>query len=265
MGVGGVNPLRYRSYVFDQETGLYYLQSRYYNPAIFRFISADSISYLGADGTLVSYNLFAYCNNNPVMYSDPTGHMPNWLKFTIGAVAFVGAIALTVATGGGAAAVALGVAKIVSSVAVSTLISAGVGYLENGTQGAIDGAYNGFMFGSLWACGGAVLKYIKVLNALSGTPNSMGQAGEKMAGIVKNTKQYRVNGRWRIPDGITRKYIQEVKNVKVLSFTTQIKDSLQLAKDMNRTLQLFVRPNTYMTAPLRKAIITYGIKVTYLW
>ncbi len=263
--LGVHNPLRYRGYVYDQETGLYYLQSRYYNPAICRFISADSISYLGADGTLVSYNLFAYCNNNPVMYSDPTGHMPNWLKFTIGAVAFVGAIALTVATGGGAAAVALGVAKIVSSVAVSTLISAGVGYLENGTQGAIDGAYNGFMFGSLWACGGAALKYIKVLNALSGTPNSMGQAGEKMAGIVKNTKQYRVNGRWRIPDGITRKYIQEVKNVKVLSFTTQIKDSLQLAKDMNRTLQLFVRPNTYMTAPLRKAIITYGIKVTYLW
>ena len=65
--LGKYNPFRYRSYVFDQETGLYYLQSRYYNPAICRFISADSISYLGADGTPVSYNLFAYCGNNPTM------------------------------------------------------------------------------------------------------------------------------------------------------------------------------------------------------
>jgi len=67
------NPLRYRGYVYDQETGLYYLQSRYYNPTICRFISADSIGFLGADGTPVSYNLFAYCSNNPVMYSDPAG------------------------------------------------------------------------------------------------------------------------------------------------------------------------------------------------
>ena len=64
--------------------------------------------------------------------------MPNWLKVTIGAVALVGAVALTVATGGGAAAVAVGVAKVVGSVAVSTAVSAGVGYLENGKQGAID-------------------------------------------------------------------------------------------------------------------------------
>ncbi len=71
--LGAYNPLRYRSYVYDQETGLYYLQSRYYNPHLCRFISADSISYLGADGTPVSYNLFAYCSNNPVMYSDPAG------------------------------------------------------------------------------------------------------------------------------------------------------------------------------------------------
>ena len=65
--LGIYNPLRYRGYVYDQETGLYYLQSRYYNPDICRFISADSISYLGADGTPVSYNLFVYCGNNPTM------------------------------------------------------------------------------------------------------------------------------------------------------------------------------------------------------
>jgi len=69
------NPLRYRGYIYDRETGLYYLQSRYYNPTICRFISADSIGFLGADGTPVSYNLFAYCSNNPVMGYDPSGEI----------------------------------------------------------------------------------------------------------------------------------------------------------------------------------------------
>lgn len=58
------------------------------------------------------------------------------------------------------AAVAVGVAKVVGSVAVSTAVSAGVGYLNNGKQGAIDGFCNGFMLGSLSACGGAALKYV---------------------------------------------------------------------------------------------------------
>ena len=66
------NPLRYRSYCYDIETGFYYLQTRYYDPTIARFINADS--YLSTDSTgLLSYNMFAYCENNPVMRSDPTG------------------------------------------------------------------------------------------------------------------------------------------------------------------------------------------------
>ena len=106
--------------------------------------------------------MFAYCENNPVNRFDVDGNwpLPNWAKIAIGAVALAGAVALTVATGGGAAAVAVGVAKVVGSVSVSTAVSAGVGYLNNGKQGAIDGACNGFMFGSLAACGGAALKYM---------------------------------------------------------------------------------------------------------
>jgi len=68
-----LNPLRYRGYVYDQETGLYYLQSRYYNPRTGRFLNADDTTYLGADGTTLSFNLFAYCKNNPVMNYDPSG------------------------------------------------------------------------------------------------------------------------------------------------------------------------------------------------
>lgn len=72
-----LNPLRYRGYVYDTETGLYYLQSRYYNPQTGRFINADDIAYLGADGALTGYNLFVYCNNNPIMGYDPAGYW-NW-------------------------------------------------------------------------------------------------------------------------------------------------------------------------------------------
>ena len=66
------NPLRYRGYVYDSETELYYLQSRYYDPELCRFISADA--YLIAGNYLQGTNMFAYCLNNPVRYSDPSGY-----------------------------------------------------------------------------------------------------------------------------------------------------------------------------------------------
>ena len=68
-----VNPLRYRGYFYDAETGLYYLQSRYYDPEVSRFINPDAFATTDADGVL-SANMFAYCENNPVNNDDPTGH-----------------------------------------------------------------------------------------------------------------------------------------------------------------------------------------------
>ena len=64
--------IRYAGEFYDGETGLYYLRARYYNPYIGRFISEDS--YLGEDSDPLSLNLYAYCSNNPIMYTDPTGH-----------------------------------------------------------------------------------------------------------------------------------------------------------------------------------------------
>ena len=74
IGIANINPIRYRSYYYDVETGWYYLQSRYYDPAVGRFISPDDPALLGANGDLLSYNLYAYCSNNPVNYSDHTGY-----------------------------------------------------------------------------------------------------------------------------------------------------------------------------------------------
>jgi len=68
------NPFRYRGYYYDKDLGLYYLGTRYYDANIGRFISPDGVGYLGANGDLNSYNLYAYCSNNPVMYVDPSGN-----------------------------------------------------------------------------------------------------------------------------------------------------------------------------------------------
>lgn len=71
-GIGVLNPFRYRSYYYDTETELYYLQTRYYDPELGRFISQDSIEYADPE-TINGLNLYAYCGNNPVMNIDPTG------------------------------------------------------------------------------------------------------------------------------------------------------------------------------------------------
>lgn len=74
--IGVINPYRYRSYRYDSETQLYYLNSRYYSPILGRFISPDFIDFLGEDGSL-SYNLYTYCNNDFINLSDPMGNVPS--------------------------------------------------------------------------------------------------------------------------------------------------------------------------------------------
>jgi len=68
------NPLGYRGYYYDSELGFYCLGTRYYDQNTHRFISPDDLTYLGANGDLNSYNLYAYCSNNPVNFVDPTGN-----------------------------------------------------------------------------------------------------------------------------------------------------------------------------------------------
>ena len=68
------NALKYRGYYFDAESGFYYVSTRYYDPEVGRFISPDDIDYLGSSGTVLSYNMYAYCENNPVNMIDADGH-----------------------------------------------------------------------------------------------------------------------------------------------------------------------------------------------
>ena len=121
--IGEDNPFRYRGYVYDTETGLYYLQSRYYNPAWGRFVNADSESLITASPKSVTWdkNLFAYCDSNPVVRIDSEGHAWNII---IGAV--VGGI-----TSGGM--------SILTSLAVGEPIDWGLVAID-AISGAVGGA-----------------------------------------------------------------------------------------------------------------------------
>ena len=85
--MGNLNPFRYRGYVYDAETGLYYVTSRYYDPEIGRWINSDNMITTGSD--LAGLNLFAYCGNNPVNRVDPSGRF--WISAIIKTVVVVAA------------------------------------------------------------------------------------------------------------------------------------------------------------------------------
>ena len=130
-----INPLRYRGYYYDSETGFYYLQSRYYDPANRRFINADTYSSTDP-GDAIGCNMFAYCGNNPVMRNDYSGDA--WWHWVVATVAVVGLAVASVVTCGGAAAAAMTATALISGTcttvpAAATIITgaalgAGVAY-----------------------------------------------------------------------------------------------------------------------------------------
>ncbi len=85
--LANANPIRYRGYYYDSETGLYYVSSRYYDPQVCRFINADDSANIGANSDFASTILYAYCGNNPVSRSDDGGEF-----WHIVAVALVGGL-----------------------------------------------------------------------------------------------------------------------------------------------------------------------------
>ncbi len=96
--IGEYNSIRYKGYKYDSEISMYYLNSRYYNPEIARFINADGI--IGEAGQVLSSNMYAYCMNNPIMNVDSNGYMATWLKLAFVAVAVVAVTAVAVAAVG---------------------------------------------------------------------------------------------------------------------------------------------------------------------
>ena len=98
--ISQINPIRYRSYYYDTETGFYFLNSRYYDPEVGRFLGPDDvISDVAED--LRGYSLFAYCFNNPVNLNDDSGKWPSWATKVLIGTAVIGiAAVVTMATAG---------------------------------------------------------------------------------------------------------------------------------------------------------------------
>ncbi|MFR4007796.1 MAG: RHS repeat-associated core domain-containing protein, partial [Christensenellales bacterium] len=99
--LGKNNPFRYRGYVYDEETGFYYLQSRYYNPEVGRFISSDVL--LSTGQGVLGHNAYAYCLNNPVNMSDNCGSYAEAIKPLDGA-------------GGGSLGIGIGIGSLILAI-----------------------------------------------------------------------------------------------------------------------------------------------------
>ena len=141
--IGNINPFRYKGYYYDVETDWYYLQNRYYSPLLSRFINMDHTLYL-EPGSIDGINLFAYCANNPVMYADPSGCVPEWLGWALTGVALVGLTALTV--------LSLGTAAPITGVMAGVIIGATCGaYAGAITSVVSQGIFNGWDNISSWA------------------------------------------------------------------------------------------------------------------
>lgn len=97
MHIGNINPLRYRGYYYDSETGFYYLNSRYYDPETGRFLSADNEEYLKSNNIDIPENLYMYCMNDPINMSDYDGYCPIAASVTLTALGSIPELALPVA------------------------------------------------------------------------------------------------------------------------------------------------------------------------
>ena len=171
------NVFRYCGEYYDSESGTIYLRARYYDPTIGRFISRDSVT--GENTDPLSLNLYTYCHNNPIIGTDPSGHIPRWLKNTLkvaAGVAVIGGLAVATAVTGGAAAVVAGAALsgAIAGGASGAVIGTIGGAIENGWDGALDGAVDGFLSGTI--IGGATGALSSGVNIARGTTQIVGKA-----------------------------------------------------------------------------------------
>lgn len=225
--IATVNPFRYRGYYYDEEIGLYYLQSRYYDANVGRFVCGDSTEYIYHDGQNIGTNIFAYCENDPVNNSDPNGTISLLACIIIGAIvgAAVGAIASKMIYGKVNGWWVLGGAVI------------------DGVLGYFGGAF----FGASGIKAGTLASKISMSRV-----RWVGKIGEKLSRLPKNTKHIESlskTAKYRIPDYLdkTNKIIGDVKNVKKLSYTSQLRDFMLYAEKYGYTYVIKIRKTTQLS------------------
>ena len=228
-GIGSLNPFRYRGYYFVPQIGLYYLTTRFYDYTTGRFLNADVPSICIDDGLTIpeGCNLYSYCLNNPVIFTDSTGSSPfwdsigNWFKnhwkeLAIGAAfMLVGAVvtALTAGTGAGfMAAVGGALLTSIKATGISMAISAGIGAVVGGITGGWGGALQGFSAGlaSGFMWGGIFAGGAQILSAGFKGLAKLGVATGKNGGIFKSG--------WFSPDKIKGKHFLDYLKAQGQSF-----------------------------------------------
>ena len=160
--LGKDNPFRYRGYVYDEETGFYYLQSRYYNPEVGRFISADVL--LSTGQGVLGHNAYAYCLNDPINSVDSTGNFSFKNLFSGVNLVSIGITAITAAatilTCGAAAPLMVAVATATVVAGTATFIN-GVAEIGEGISASSDTANDGTNFVRDFVMGGNADAYEK--------------------------------------------------------------------------------------------------------
>ncbi len=274
-GYSDMCAIRYRGYYYDKDTGLYYLQSRYYNPEVGRFLNADS--QLNSQSGVLGYNVFAYCQNNPVMFSDSTGHIA-FLAITgaIGAVAggiaggiiaakqgksVLAGIGIGAAAGGliglgaGAAAGALLAGSATASTAA--VLAGGSGLVAAVSTGGL-GAGASYIANNVSQAGNNTAPVAQTAVSKMADVVAKGKAGEALSGITKNTAHISSltgTASYRIPDGLDTgmRILSEVKNYSgTLSYTNQLKDFVMWSQANGYKMQLYT--NAPLTGPLLQLV-----------
>ena len=240
-GIASRNPIRYRGYYFDSETGFYYLNSRYYSPEWRRFISPDDTAYLDPEN-VNGLNLYCYCGNDPINYADPSGHEPEWWQWALfGVGVALVAIAAGMAFFGTGGIAAFGMGALIGSAAIGgagAVIGGAVGYATGGVDGIIGGAMAGFGIGAIvgFAVGGSI---------------GLGVWNHD----VKLARQFLTN------NNVNEAYHNEIINafkyrikIKSINVDTTV---YRYYPDAAKRISYWVTPRTYSN-PIQKLALAYG-------
>lgn len=194
-GLGRKNPFRFKGYYYDEELGMYYLNSRYYDPEVGRFISPDTTDILEVQDDLYDKNLYAYCDNNPVMRIDSSGAV--W-HLAVGAVVgvatqFVADVGIGLATGSsfGEVISSLSLVDYAAAAIGGAIAASGIGFagavVANATLGGTTYLAN---------CSYKGVKANKkdfiastVIGGVAGAIGGPGANGKNMRGVYSRSKQ----------------------------------------------------------------------------
>ncbi|TCV92074.1 RHS repeat-associated protein [Luteibacter rhizovicinus] len=239
-GVAAAGP-GYTGHVNDPDSGLVYMQARYYDPAIGRFLSVDPVS--DQAGDLFALARYTYAGNNPVVNIDPDGRQmfgqPTHIDWDDPQMQR------------GAAVVMPELGSMIPVVSVGICVA-------NGCSG---GGWASAAITTVIPGEGTAAKGLTLGKRAFSQLFENASRGKKFENLVRDTitigdkTALRMNGADRVPDGfIFDVSISEVKNVSKLSYTKQLRDYTQFAKGSGIKFNLYTPPGTTMTKPLLEAI-----------